>query len=164
MSVTVFAVSTYMLVNQVKFFQPAQQENILTWMNSNDTKQFCLWTAIPDGNCGKGSNYTFHHDNDKNCDPEKHLVCIPMSKKCDGIIDMFSNGNGSYRFFISQTDKNNLQGRWIRGAPDETYCGDSRFLGFYIFNICAGAIGILLSTLLCYRTLGSVRVLVRLFC
>ncbi len=131
LSVTVFSVSTYMLVNQVKFLHESQLESShrLIRMENNDTKQFCLWTAIPDGNCGKGSlNNTFLDDNAELCSPERHLVCIPMTKKCDGMIDMFSNGNGSYRFFVRQTDKASIHGGWIRAAPDETYCGDSRFL------------------------------------
>jgi hypothetical protein len=160
MAATVFAVSTYMVVNQTKFFHEAQREHRLTLMDSNETEQFCLWTFE---NCD--STNIFYHHKDELCGPERNLVCISQAKKCDGIIDMFSNGNGSYSFFESKTKAYYPSpSRRIRGAPDETYCGVSRFLGFYIFNFCVGALGILLSTVIGFRTFGSVRDVARFCC
>ena len=90
LSVSVFAVSIFMIIQQTKFYvnQDLDSEIHHRCENSTKTDEFCLWEKDIDEysrprECVRSSVYDSNYL--LNC---KKLICIPLAKKCDGVIDM----------------------------------------------------------------------------
>jgi hypothetical protein len=113
LSISVFAVSIFMIIQQTKFYvnQDLDSEIRHRCQNSTKTDEFCLWEKNNDENIRKlecvrssfnNTNYVL------NCEPPKKSICIPLAKKCDGVIDLLPSN----------------QSRSLKRCEEETWYGD----------------------------------------
>ncbi len=110
LSISVFAVSIFMIIQQTKFYVNNDLDSEIRHrcQNSTKTDEFCLWEKdndeyIRQQECARSSF------NDSNyCQPSKKLICIPLPKKCDGVIDLLPSN----------------QSRSLKRCEEETSYGD----------------------------------------
>ena len=101
LSIALFAVSIFMIIQQTQFHvdQELNSENRGQCKNSNNTNDFCLrMKSVPSGCQFYSSSY-------RDCQPKITTICIPMDKRCDGVIDLLPF-NETETFFTCENEDN----------------------------------------------------------